>query len=46
VPIAVWHHKASFGALLLSVCVAAVVIVLPVVLGTGRIPEEQADERP
>jgi hypothetical protein len=46
VPIAVWHNKASFGALLLSVCVAAVVIVLPVVLGTGRIPEEQADERP
>ena len=45
VPIAVWHNKASYGALLLSVCVAAVVIVFPVVLGTGRIPEEQADER-
>lgn len=45
VPIAVWHNKATYGALLLSVCVAAVVIVFPVVLGTGRIPEEQADER-
>jgi hypothetical protein len=46
VPIVAWHHKAPYGALLLSVCVAAVVIVLPVIVGTGGIPEEQSDERP
>jgi len=46
VPVTIWHHHAPFTTLLLSVCVAAVVIGLPVVLGTGRFPEEHDDERP
>jgi hypothetical protein len=43
VPIAVWHYRAPLPALAWNVGLAAAVILLPVVLTTGELPEEPDD---
>ena len=44
VPISVWGYPASLAPLLLNVVLAAGVIVLPLVLASGNVPEERDDE--
>jgi hypothetical protein len=44
VPIAVWGYPASLAPLLLNVALAAGVIVLPLALASGDVPEERDDE--
>jgi eukaryotic-like serine/threonine-protein kinase len=44
VPLAVWGYPCSLESLLLSVAFAASVILLPLVLATGDVPEERDDE--
>jgi hypothetical protein len=46
IPINVWHASAPLGAIVLGVSLTAVVVLLPVALGVGSVPEEQADEHP
>jgi hypothetical protein len=43
VPAQVWGYPAALTALLLNVAFAAAVILLPLVLTTGDVPEESAD---
>ena len=44
VPISVWGYPASLAPLLLNVVLAASVIVLPLALASGDVPEERDDE--
>jgi hypothetical protein len=44
VPIRVWGYPASLAPLVLNVAFAASVIVLPLVLASGDVPEERDDE--
>jgi eukaryotic-like serine/threonine-protein kinase len=44
VPIGVWDYPASLTPLLLNVVLAAVVIVFPLVLASGDVPEDHDDE--